>query len=237
MLKSVYQNGGFYVGRYEAGIEKFRTDNSEKNSNGKYVTPTATPVTKETVYPYTYVTRTQAQKLAEKVNSGSYNSSLMFGVQWDLVLAFMHNNGNIEENILTSASTTIGNYRESVYKLNTNSKYATISNWTLNSVWHQATTVTENFVDKNLKKISQTSNGNGIIVTTGTSEQNKVMNIYDIAGNVYEWNLENTSIISAPCSCRGGGLGCTGTEGPASFRSYDVIEHYLKDVGFRVSLW
>lgn len=237
MLKSVYQNGGFYVGRYEAGIEKFRTDNSEKNSNGKYVTPTATPVTKETVYPYTYVTRTQAQKLAEKVNSGSYNSSLMFGVQWDLVLAFMHNNGNIEKNILTSASTTIGNYRESVYKLNTNSKYATISNWTLNSVWNQATTVTEIFVDKNLKKISQTSNGNGIIVTTGTSEQNKVMNIYDMAGNVYEWNLENTSIISAPCSCRGGGWGCTGTEGPASFRSYDTIEHYLQDVGFRVSLW
>ena len=92
MLKSVYENGGFYVGRYEAGIETTgtnRTSNTDKNSEGKYITPSTTPVSKADAYPYTYVTRTQAQNLASNVNSGTKTSSLMFGVQWDLVLAFM----------------------------------------------------------------------------------------------------------------------------------------------------
>ena len=41
MLKSVYENGGFYVGRYEAGIDTKtgtnRTSNTDKNSDGKYI--------------------------------------------------------------------------------------------------------------------------------------------------------------------------------------------------------
>jgi type II secretory pathway pseudopilin PulG len=95
MLKSVYENGGFYVGRYEAGIGTNRTSNTDKNSDGKYTMPSTVPVSKADAYPYTRVTRTQAQNLASNVNSGTKTSSLMFGVQWDLVLAFMHNKGNI----------------------------------------------------------------------------------------------------------------------------------------------
>ena len=122
MLKSVYQNGGFYVGRYEAGIGTNRTS-IEAQVNGKYPVPTTAPVTKADAYPYTYVTRTQAQNLASNVNSGTKTSSLMFGVQWDLVLAFMHNKGNIEDSTLTSNSTTIGNYHNSTFDLN-RGKYA-----------------------------------------------------------------------------------------------------------------
>ena len=94
MLKSVYENGGFYVGRYEAGIDTTTGTNRtsiESQVDGKYPVPTTAPVTKADAYPYTYVTRTQAQNLASNVNSGTKTSSLMFGVQWDLVLAFMHN--------------------------------------------------------------------------------------------------------------------------------------------------
>ena len=36
MLKSVYENGGFYVGRYEAGIKENRTGEPGTNSDGKY---------------------------------------------------------------------------------------------------------------------------------------------------------------------------------------------------------
>ena len=35
MLKSVYENGGFYVGRYEAGIAENRTIEGPTNSDGK----------------------------------------------------------------------------------------------------------------------------------------------------------------------------------------------------------
>ena len=40
MLKSVYQNGGFYIGKYETGIYRYRTSGSTTT------TPTETPVNK-----------------------------------------------------------------------------------------------------------------------------------------------------------------------------------------------
>ena len=241
MLKSVYENGGFYVGRYEAGIDTAtgtnRTSNTDKNSDGKYTMPSTAPVTKADAYPYTYVTRTQAQNLASNVNSGTKTSSLMFGVQWDLVLAFMHNKGNIADNTLTSNSTTIGNYRDSVFQLSQTGQYTVCSNYSLSSTWNPSTTSTTNFVDSSRNKIAQSSDGNGILVTTGTSETNKVMNIYDIAGNVYEWTLEKTSRTSSPCAYRGGNFYNTGSNIPAAYRLSISTAHSDYDLGFRVSLF
>ena len=241
MLKSVYENGGFYVGRYEAGIETTgtnRTSNTDKNSDGKYIMPSIAPVTKADAYPYTYVTRTQAQNLASNVNSGTKTSSLMFGVQWDLVLAFMHNKGNIADSTLTSNSITIGNYSDSEFQLSQTGKYATYSNWTLSSTWNPSTTATTNFVDSSRNKIAQSSYGNGILVTTGTSEKNKVMNIYDIAGNVVEWTLEKTSDTGYPCTLRGGSFYYTGSLSPAAPRvSNSTVVISDGGIGFRVSLF
>ena len=241
MLKSVYENGGFYVGRYEAGIDTTagtnRTSNTDKNSNGKYTMPSTTPVSRADAYPYTWVTRTQAQNLASNVNSGTKTSSLMFGVQWDLVLAFMHNKGNIADSTLTSNSTAIGNYRDSVFQLSQTGKYATYSNWKLSPTWNPSTTATTSFVDSSRNKIAQSSNGNGILVTTGTSETNKVMNIYDIAGNVYEWTLELTSSTGLPCASRGGGFSNTGSDGPAADRCSFGTVSSNNGFGFRVSLF
>ena len=241
MLKSVYENGGFYVGRYEAGIDTTagtnRTSNTDKNSNGKYTMPSTTPVSRADAYPYTWVTRTQAQNLASNVNSGTKTSSLMFGVQWDLVLAFMHNKGNIADSTLTSNSTAIGNYRDSVFQLSQTGQYAVFSNFSLSSTWNPSTTATTNFVDSSRNKIAQSSNGNGILVTTGTSEKNKVMNIYDIAGNVWEWTLEKTSNTNNPCADRGGFFIGTGSDYPAAGRYDDSADVSSKVIGFRVSLF
>ena len=240
MLKSVYENGGFYVGRYEAGIDTTTGTNRtsiESQVDGKYPVPTTAPVTKADAYPYTYVTRTQAQNLASNVNSGTKTSSLMFGVQWDLVLAFMHNKGNIADSTLTSNSTTIGNHMDSTFQLSQTGKYATMSDWELSSTWNPSTTSTTNFVDSSRNKIAQSSSGNGILVTTGTSEKNKVMNIYDIAGNVWEWTLEWTSDSGGPCADRGGGCSSASSGYPAA--SHDVLStiYSYSDLGFRVSLF
>ena len=238
MLKSVYENGGFYVGRYEAGTGTNRTSEGPTNSDGKYtIEGMPTPVSKADAYPYTYVTRTQAQNLASKVNPGTKTSSLMFGVQWDLVLAFMHNKGNIADSTLTSNSTTIGNYRNSVFQLSQTGKYATMSDWTLSSTWNPSTTATTNFVDSSRNKVAQSSDGNGILVTTGTSEKNKVMNIYDIAGNVWEWTLEKASSTGNPCANRGGFFIRTGSYYPAADRSDCSTDYSFSSIGFRVSLF
>ena len=243
MLKSVYENGGFYVGRYEAGIDTTtgtnRTSNTDKNSDGKYTMPSTVPVTKADAYPYTYVTRTQAQNLASKVNAGTKTISLMFGVQWDLVLAFMSkdttkvNQENLKE--LISDSTTIGNYYNSTFQLSQTGQYAVYSNYSLSSTWNPSTKSTTNFVDSSRNKIAQSSNRNGILVTTGTSETNKVMNIYDIAGNVDEWTLESPSSDINQCASRGGSYFDTGSNNPAALRVGSDSVLSINRIGFRVS--
>ena len=164
MLKSVYENGGFYVGRYEAGISEFRTSNENE--------PTEVPSSKQNMIPYTNITRTQAKKLAEKVNSGGYTSSLMFGIQWDLMLAFMQNKGGVDVSTLTTDSTSIGNYSNNKWSItNDKAKYSTDS-----TSWNDG---------------SYTKEEEGaVLLTTGASDSFAKMNIYDVAGNVFEWTLE-----------------------------------------------
>ena len=238
MLKSVYENGGFYVGRYEAGIGTNRTS-IEAQVNGKYPVPTTAPVTKADAYPYTYVTRTQAQNLASNVNSGTKTSSLMFGVQWDLVLAFMHNKGNIADSTLTSNSTTIGNYINSTFDLNRGkyAQYGQLGNEWKNFDSALGSIVVSNETTGKMKKTEQSSDSNSILITTGGTEQSKVMNIYDIAGNVWEWTLEKTSITINPCAYRGGSYSYAGSNGPAAYRNYTSTDGSYDSVGFRVSLF
>ena len=220
MLKSVYLNGGFYIGRYEAGIGTNRTS-IEAKVDGKYPIPTTVPVSKADAYPYTYVTRTQAQNLASNVNSGTKTSSLMFGVQWDLVLAFMHNKGNIADSTLTSNSTTIGNYNDNLWTIkNANAKYSTNNGSTFTACPNP------------FKKESNS----GIVLTTGADSSFSVQNIYDIAGNVLEWTLENTSNASDSCAGRGGYFYNTGSVYPAASRN-DLSRSGSRDIGFRVSLF
>ena len=240
MLKSVYENGGFYVGRYEAGIVENRTLYGPTNSDGKYtIEGMPTPVTKADAYPYTWVTRTQAQNLASNVNSGTKTSSLMFGVQWDLVLAFMHNKGNIEDSTLTSNSTTIGNYYNSTFDLD-RGKYAQFGQ--LGNTWKNFDSALDSIVVSNettgkMKKTEQNSYQNGILLTTGGTEQSKVMNIYDIAGNVCEWTLEKTSNTYDQCVARGGLFNDTGSYRPAADHDGNSSGHSFYSIGFRVSIF
>ena len=240
MLKSVYLNGGFYIGRYEAGIGTNRTS-IEAKVDGKYPIPTTVPVSKADAYPYTYVTRTQAQNLAKNVNSGNKTSSLMFGVQWDLVLAFMSKDTTkvTDTSILTSDSTIIGNYYNSTFDLN-RGKYA--QHGQLGNTWNNFNSELGSIVVKNettgkMKKTEQNSYQNGILLTTGGTEQSKVMNIYDIAGNVYEWTLEKTPNTYEPCVTRGGLFNDTGSYRPAAEHGGSSSGHSFYSIGFRVSIF
>lgn len=220
MLKSVYQNGGFWVGRYEAGIEKWRTSYGET---------TVTPLSKANLYPYTFVTRTQAKVLAEHVESGSKTSSLMFGVQWDLVLKYIENK-NIDKDSkikdkLNSNSEKIGNYLNSTMILN-RGMYMSGNNW------YNYDKNLENRI-KNKKKEAMKA----FILTTGSSNNTRIQNIYDIAGNVWEWTLEKTDDNSNPCMHREGGFIDKSMNYPASRRSIGHILYNLSYLGFRVTLF
>ena len=59
MLKSIYQNSGFWIGRYEAGTTEHRTSSQGITEKAK--------IQKE-MYPYTYISCTEAQSLASQIS-------------------------------------------------------------------------------------------------------------------------------------------------------------------------
>ena len=240
MLKSVYTNGGFWIGRYEAGLEGDtpRTSYSAILASDK-------AVIKPNMYPYNYVKRDEAQTLAQKINYGDCKGSLMFGIQWDLALKYIEektvevakeaNKDKVRTDIkrkLTSKSTTIGNYRNSAFILNRGkfAQYNALSKWYNFNSEEKPTLVTES------KKKEQGSDSNAILLTTGATEATNLQNIYDIAGNVWEWTLEFYS-TSLPCVIRGGSCIYDGWSIPAKNRIDFNIGNFYGDIGFRVGLW
>ena len=238
MLKSVYKNGGFWIGRYEAGIIENRTESG---------TPTAAPLSKSgtvenPVYPYTYVTCSQAQILANMLTTNDYTGSLMFGVQWKLVLKHIETkigNSNLisnGKNILTEDSTSWGNYYDASFEIN-RGKYAKYA--ALISTWNDYNTELANcvtYTNETSTKVVATSSSNAILLTTGASDACKKMNIYDLAGNVWEWTLECEASTGLPCVNRGGSCKSTGIKTASSSNSCSVNNNN-NSTGFRVSLF
>ena len=224
MLKSVYTNGGFWIGRYEAGYE---IDESKGETVRYYGTDfnTEHPITQKVVikknaYPYNWVRIDQAQTLAEGMNYTGVTSSLIYGVQWDLVLKFIETKNATTKVNLTTDSTSIGNYKDNLWNItNANAKYSTNSGSSFSACPYP-----------------KTSNAN-ILLTTGADESFSLMNIYDIAGNVWEWTKEfcNTSL---PCVIRGGSYYfVSGSDSPAEYRNGNYTWLSNDDIGFRLGLW
>ena len=240
MLKSVYTNGGFWLGRYEAGLEG---DTPRISSTA--ISASDKAVIKQNKIPYNFVTRDEAQELATRMNYNGCTSSLIFGIQWDLTLKYIEektvelaeeaNKDTVRADIkdkLTSNSKKIGNYYNSEFTLNRGkfAKYNELSDWKAYNSEEKPTLVTGS------KKKEQSSYVNGILLTTGATEATNLQNIYDIAGNVLEWTLEfhNTSI---PCVNRGGDYSSHGSVNPANYRYDLTTSEYLGHLGFRVGLW
>ena len=240
MLKSVYTNGGFWIGRYEAGLEGDtpRTSYTE-------ILPSDKAVIKQNKIPYNYVKRDEAQELATRMNYNGCTSSLIFGIQWDLTLKYIEektvelaeeaNKDTVRADIknkLTSNSKKIGNYYNSEFTLNRGkfAKYNELSDWKAYNSEEKTTLVTGS------QKKEQSSSENGILLTTGATEATDLQNIYDIAGNVHEWTLEFYD-ISNPCVGRGGSYVSNGSSNPAKNRYNYNTGNFVSNLGFRVGLW
>ncbi len=243
MLKSVYTNGGFWIGRYEAGLE----EGKDPRKSYVEISESEKAVIKPNMYPYNYITRDEAQTMAQKMNYGDCKGSLIFVIQWDLTLKYIEektveaveeaNKDKVRTDIkrkLTSDSTEIGNYYNSAFILN-RGKFAqdnALAKWYNFNSEEKPTLVTG----------SKRQSLNTILLTTGATEATNLQNIYDIAGNVREWILDPLNDTSDVSVSMGGGC----------FSLGDDLENRAKDCvimctdsacyntygdGFRVGLW
>ena len=236
MLSSVYTNGGFWISRYEIGDSTATASNTTRTSSSG---TTGIAVSKADQIPYNYVKCNKAQTLASGMSTDTNKtSSLLFGIQWDLVCKYLEVNGNWDTTTNTASyylntnSASWGNYKDSSLTLN-RGKY--LVEGSDSNTWTAYNVDTANYVTT-----SQTSNNESYyqLLTTGASEQTKKMNIYDFAGNEWEWTLEHaTSDTSTPCALRGGSYYYNGSHDPASVRSSNYITDSSSDFGFRSALY
>ena len=77
-----------------------------------------------------------------------------------------------------------------------------------------------------------------VILTTGASDEFSEMNIYDLAGNMWEITLERTSDENSWNNVmRGGSFAHPGNTMVANYRNIDELEKSYPSVGFRVVLY
>ena len=208
MLKSIYENGGFFIGRYEVGTFDLPVTNND----------TRTAVIQEGAYPYNYITCSQAQKLSERLSIGGKKSSLMFGIQWDLIMKFLESKG-VSQSELKVDSSDWGNYNNSLYSINKKAQYSMNQGNTWNGYPYT----------KNEDK--------EIILTTGAVNKNKKLNIFDLAGNLWEFTLEYSNNPAIPVSFRGGRSYDKGSLTPVYKRNCYLVDHSSYDLTFRVFLY
>ena len=184
----VVKYGGFYIGRYEAGIPEVDTSTSNK---------TGIPVSKQGVTVWTNINYYSAKANAESMISNEYvQTGLITGKAWDTTCNWIKDS---LKSINASASLTdsryYGNYKNSLSPANENS---------------------------------------GTKRTAGFNENWKTKNIYDLAGNAWEWTSEagGSDFIS-----RGGGYNSDGSDYSVSYRCSTSASGADGVLGFRSRLY
>ncbi len=210
MLKSAYENGGFYIGRYEVGTRTLRTSPDSELT---------TPVIQEGAYPYNWVTNKQAQEKSKELATGGKTSSLMFGIQWDLVLKHIENKQGKTQAELKDDSTEWGNCNNATFEI-TKGEYSIDDGKTFQKV-----------------NGTYTKPSSNVLLTTGITERNSALNIYELAGNGAEWTLEKSSYPTLPSAFRAANYTSNGSYIPASARSAFKSSSSEYEIAFRSTLW
>ena len=191
----VVKYGGFYIGRYEAGVPENQSSIDGKSSSISNVK--GVPVSKKDATVWTNIDYTNSKANAESMISNEYvQTGLLTGKAWDTTCHWIEDS---LKSINASASLTdsryYGNYVNSLAPANENS---------------------------------------GIKRTAGFSENWKVKNIYDLAGNV----LERTSETGRSYFFgRGGSYGDGGSGNPVSYRYSTGASDTFGNIGFRLRLY
>ena len=248
---SVEKYGGFYIARYEAGLPENENLWAKKDgatygwtnaSNKDRNTTSMKPVSKKNNASWNRISQKNAVTVSEKMYEGSktVTSSLVDSYAWDTILAWYKKTG-----VNCMSSTSYGNYTNSELSLK-NILYA-IHVYKDGTGW---TTIASKYNYGDLKAPSRTTSERTVYeIATGSAEYTKVNNIYDMAGNMWEWTTEvgdHSVTNSKPENTtgnyavrRGGSFIYGGGDNPVSFRVGNDGSSWVGDVyiGFRVVLY
>ncbi len=222
MLKSVYQNGGFWIGRYEIGIDENTTRSFGTDHSTEHPTEGQTPVIKKNKVPYNWIRCSQAESLAEAFAPTGYTSSLLFGLQWDLVCKYLKTKTTDD---LLQNSKEWGNYKDASFDI-TN----------IDAMYSEDDGISWKKVSKETNKTYNKASSKSVLLTTGAETRNSMLNICDFAGNLEEWTLQQYCFAAiVPCVSRGSSYtGATSTVTSWGPEEKNTSEKYL---GARVSLY
>ncbi len=241
---SVKNYGGFYVARYEAGVPKTAPFYANEN-DAAYVTDEKNttdykPVSQKNNQVWNCISQKVAVELGKKMYDGNttVKSQLIDSYAWDTIVNWMA----MEVTDIGNSSTGYGNYNKSGFKA-INTIYAT----------HQ---YNNGWIAANVYKKGDITTNSTEIATGATSAddnvKNKLKNIYDMAGNMWEWTTEVGNHNSAEemlteeqannakySVFRGGGFNVLGSSFPISYRYSSSAENDGANVsiGFRVVLY
>ena len=194
-IADVVKYGGFYIGRYEAGVPENQT--TIDGTSWSTLNVKGVPVSKKDATVWTNITYTNAKASAESMISNEYvQTGLITGKSWDTTCHWIEGSlKSINELASLKDSRYYGNYENSLAPAKENSR---------------------------TKR------------TAGFNENWKVKNIYDLAGNVWEWTSEACSSYFIR---RGGNFRNDGSGYPVSYRSDDGASDTNDALGFRPRLY
>lgn len=113
-LTQIQKYGGYYVGRYESGLDKNITVASGTKTNGTENEPydvSEIPRIQAGIEPWDFISYTKSKENAENIysTSTSVNSGLLTGTMWDTMMYFMGDNSYTSSKLTSS---TWGNYAD-----------------------------------------------------------------------------------------------------------------------------
>ena len=278
---SVDTYGGFYIGRYEAGIPTtgatFYTNGagtyiSEGRGNKEESTSVAElkPVSRKNHPSWNLITQKNALKVSSNMYSGNsaVTSSLIDSYAWDTVVEWIKTGeGAVSE---VTNSKTYGNYCDANVNLPTDGLYALhVYYWqgSTGKGWCYANNYSVGKYTKagdkqitlaNLKtdyaaydwSVAKSGWDFGtytyrerLEIGTGAVEATKTKNIYDLAGNMWEWTTEtgkHNNTDTEYAVIRGGGFADTSIVYPVCYRHGGCTASkadYSVNFGFRVVLY
>ncbi|MBQ8043506.1 MAG: SUMF1/EgtB/PvdO family nonheme iron enzyme, partial [Clostridia bacterium] len=172
-----------------------------------------------------------ARKMYPESNSNyGVVSTLTYGVQWDRTVQWFVDTGVMTENQVnkTEGSTEFGNYNDHV-----------IAKSDLNDgalVWDYSTSSSGSYVSKDSNTLTYPkASGKSWALSTGALKDANINNIYDMAGNMYEWTMEGYSTFDR--AIRGGSFIFTGTDLPVAYCDGYNPNTAASSIGFRPSLY